>query len=219
MATPLKVLVFGATGMAGNAVTRACLDLPMVDEVRVIVRRPLDYQHEKLRVTLHDDFLDFSKVQDVFRGVDGCFFCLGISSTQVSGEAEYKRISHDFPVAAARMLRAQSPDAAFHYISGQGTNVKSRLMWSRVKGAAERELMLGGGVCWRPAIIEAEPSASTPAAYKIMRPLLKLAKGSRKFYVTGEDLGHAMVEATIEKMRSCIVENPDIRELASRLPV
>jgi uncharacterized protein YbjT (DUF2867 family) len=36
----MKILIFGATGLAGGSVLKACLAAPVIDEVRVITRRP-----------------------------------------------------------------------------------------------------------------------------------------------------------------------------------
>src|SRR3954465_5701352 len=156
-AEPMKILLFGATGSAGGSVLRACLASPAVAEVRAVVRRPLSLDDPKLRVFVHGDYLDYSQVADAFAGVDACLFCLGISATQVSGEAEYRRITHDFALAAAREIKTQTPDAAFHFISGQGTRLDSRMMWARVKAETERDLLdLMEAVCWRPAFIDGE---------------------------------------------------------------
>src|SRR5262245_6592747 len=94
-ALAMKVLLFGATGSAGGSVLRACLASPVVAEVRAIVRRPLPQGDAKLRVHVHRDFLDYAGAEAAFAGVDACLFCLGISVTQVSGEEEYRRITHD----------------------------------------------------------------------------------------------------------------------------
>jgi len=213
----MKILIFGATGSAGGSVLRACLSSPAVEEVRAVVRRPLSLTDSKLRVFVHSDYLDYSKIADAFAGVDACLFCLGISATQVSGEAEYREITHDFALAAARALRARSPEAAFHFISGQGTNVSSRFLWARVKGETERDLIAEvGAVCWRPAAIDGVPSRSEPRMFKILRPLYRLLSPFRNLYVKGEDLGRAMLLAASENMRGRILENRDIRDLADR---
>src|SRR5262249_35017665 len=136
----MKVLIFGATGTAGGGVLQACLSAAGVEEVRAITRRPLPIAHDKLRVLVHSDYLDYSSVAEAFTNVDACLFCLGISVTQTSGEAEYRQITHDFAVAAAEMLKQHSPAAVFHFISGRSTRPDSRIMWARVKAETERDL-------------------------------------------------------------------------------
>lgn len=214
---PMKILLFGATGSAGGSVLRACLADPDVEEVRAIVRRPLSLEHEKLRVFVHGSFENYAAVKAAFAGVDACLYCLGISATQVSGQEEYRRITYGFAVAAAGMLREQSRGAAFHFISGQGTSLTSRFMWARVKAETERELMhLVDAVCWRPAAIDGAPSDNAPRVYKVLQPLFRLLKPFRSLYISGEDLGRAMLRATAEGMRGRIIENAEIRAIAER---
>jgi uncharacterized protein YbjT (DUF2867 family) len=213
----MNILLFGASGTAGGAVLSACLGSPAVESVRAVTRRPLSLAHPKLREIVHQDFGDYRDAAAAFVGVDACLFCLGISATQVSGEAEYRRITHDFALAAATELHATSPGAVFHFISGQGTRIDSRLMWARVKGETERELMARfGAVCWRPAAIDAEPSTSSPRLYRYLRPLFPLLRPFRSLYVRGEDLGRAMLRATAEGIRGRVIENAKIRDLAER---
>jgi len=212
----MNILLFGASGTAGGAVLRACLDAPVVGEVRAIVRRPLGRANRKLREYVHADYLNYEAVTEAFRAADACLFCLGVSVTQVSKE-EFVKISHDYAIAAAQKLKAESPGAAFHYISGAGTRAESGTFWSKVKAQTENELMeLVGANCWRPAFIDAEPSASLPKMYALLRPALRLMKPFRSLYVKGEDLGRAMLEATKENFRGRVIENAEIRKLAAR---
>ena len=139
----MKIVVLGATGSAGGSVLRVCLAASHVTEVRAIVRRPLDLSHPKLREFTHGNFEDFTAAAEAFAGLDACFYCLGKSVRQVSGEAEYRTITHDYALAAARALRQQSPAAAFHFISGAGTALDSRFMWARVKAETERARAAG----------------------------------------------------------------------------
>jgi NAD dependent epimerase/dehydratase family len=212
----MKILLFGATGSAGGAVLEACLAASNVEEVRVIARRPLMKTSGKLRTFVHKDFLDYATVEEAFRGIDACLFCLGISVTQVSKE-EYRTITYSYTLAAANMLKRCSPDAAFHYTSGRGTDAGSRMFWSQVKAQVEKDLIrLVAADCWRPAFIDAKPSASLPWIYAWFFSLGKLLKPFPSLYVNGRDLGRAMIQATVEKMRGRVVENAEIREIAGR---
>jgi uncharacterized protein YbjT (DUF2867 family) len=212
----MKVLLFGATGSAGHSVLEACLAASVVEEVRAVVRRPLSDRHPKLRTVVHGNFLDYTAIEEEFRGIDACLFCLGISVTQVSKD-EYRKITHDFTMAAAATLKAQSPGAAFHYISGQGTNANSRMFWSQVKAQTERELIEQiGADAWRAAFIDAKPSARMPKAYAVFFPLGRLLKPFPSLYIHGHELGRAMLQATVENIRGHVFENAEIREIAGR---
>ena len=212
----MNILIFGASGTAGGAVLQACLNTPLVKEVRAIVRKPLGLTDTKLWEIRQTDYLDFRPVAEAFRELDACLFCLGISVTQVS-QKEYLKITHDFAIAAAKMVILESPQAAFHYISGTGTRADSRTFWSKVKGETENELMeMAGAICWRPAYIDAKPSASLPKVFAVLSPLLRLLKPFPSLYVAGEDLGRAMLQATRENSRMRVVENSEIRQFARR---
>ena len=212
----MKILHFGATGSAGAAVLEACLNASIVEEVRAVTRRPLINTSPKLRAFLHKDFLSYATIEEAFRSIDACLFCLGISSTQVAAE-EYRTISYSYPLAAANFLHSKSPGAAFHYISGQGTRADSRMAWARVKAQAEHDLIaLTQADCWRPALIDAKPSASLPKLYAWFYRLGKVLKPFPNLYIHGHDLGRAMLQATVENLRGRTIENTEIRQIAAR---
>jgi uncharacterized protein YbjT (DUF2867 family) len=212
----VRVLILGASGSAGGCVLRMAVAAPDVESVRVLTRRPLGITHPTLTEIVHDDYGEYSRVASAFAGVDACFYCLGKSVSQVSGEAEYRRITYAFALAAARMLRAQSPDAVFHFLSGAGADVESRSMWARVKGETDRDLLAQfQAVSWHPAAIDGMPSASEPLKYKLLRPLIRVLFGwSRRYYVTGDEIGRAMLAATRQGIRGRLVSNAEIRDLA-----
>ena len=91
-------------------------------------------------------------------------------------------------------------------------------MWARVKAETERDLLAQfDAVCYRPASIEGMPSASEPPLYKAFGPVARvLLKPCRMLYVSGEDIGLAMLQATADGVRSCLIENAGIRDLADR---
>jgi len=211
----MKILLFGATGAVGNSALEACAAASLVDEVRAITRRPLMNTSPKLRTYVHKDFLNYATVEEAFRGLDACLFCMGISITKVSKE-EYRTITYSYTLAAANMLKRHSPGAAFHYISGKGTTPDSRMFWSRVKAQTEHDLIeLVDADCWRPAFIDTAPSPSLPKILAATYPLWRLLKPFPGLYVHGHDLARAMLEATRQNLRRRIFENPEIRQLAA----
>ena len=213
----MVILIFGATGSAGGGVLQACLASPSVTEIRAIARRPLAVADPRLRVIQHQAFDDYSAIADAFVGVDACLYCLGKSSTQVSSEAEYRRLTYDYALAAARAVWQGSPTAVFQFISGASTRIDSRYMWARVKAETERDLLAIGhpANCWRPAAIDGPPSASEPVLFTLARPVIRVVFGPfRSLYVKAEDIGIAMLAATTAGMRGRILENAEIRDLA-----
>jgi hypothetical protein len=55
-----------------------------------------------------------------------------------------------------------------------------------------------------------------PKFYAIFVPLGRLAKPFSSWYVHGNDLARAMLQATVEKLRHRVIENPEIRQMATR---
>jgi uncharacterized protein YbjT (DUF2867 family) len=137
----MKVVVFGASGMVGHGVLRACLLDDGVTEVVTVGRSPLGIEHPKLHEVAHSDFTDLAPVAAELAGADACFYCLGVSASGHSAEV-YRRVSYDFPLAAARLLSADNPELTFTYVSGAGTDSteQGRVAWARVKGATENAL-------------------------------------------------------------------------------
>src|SRR3954467_14148069 len=99
----MKVILFGATGMIGQGVLRECLLDPGVERVLAVGRRGLGRGDPKLNEIVLPDLSDFSGVERDLAGYDACFFCLGITSAGLS-EAEYRRVTYDIAVSAARTL-------------------------------------------------------------------------------------------------------------------
>lgn len=152
-----KVIITGATGMVGKGVLLECLDHESIDEVLVIGRNTVDVDHKKLKQLVHKDFSDFTTVKDKLEGYNGCFYCLGISAAGLS-EDQYKKITYDYTMALAKTLFDNNPDMTFNYVSGQGTDSseKGRVMWARVKGKTENDILKLGfkqAFAFRPGMI------------------------------------------------------------------
>ncbi len=212
-------MVFGATGMVGQGVLRECLLDPGVTSVLSVGRTPTGKRHEKLRELQHSDFTDFSAIATEFADADACLFCLGISSVGMS-EADYRRTTYDFTLAAGRAFAEQAPGATFVYVSGAGTDSteRGRSMWARVKGQTENALLALPITAYlvRPGIIAPvhgvrSKTRAYRVAYTVLGPLiLLLRKAFPRYVTTTEDLGRAMVRIARDGAPKRVLEMPDL---------
>lgn len=219
----MKVLLFGATGMIGQGVLRECLLDPEISEVRSMVRRRSGMIHPKLVELVHEDFFDYTAIEDQLRGLDACFFCLGVSSAGMS-ETAYRHVTHDLTLAAAATLCRLNPAMTFGYISGAGADSSEmgRIMWARVKGQIEnalRRLPFKAVYLFRPGAIRPLHGirSRTPlyrALYVVLGPFLPLLKAlSPDSLTTTEQLGRAMIRAGLHGAPQAVLEMRDINRL------
>jgi uncharacterized protein YbjT (DUF2867 family) len=218
--TPMKVMAFGATGMIGQGVLRECLLDPGVERVLAVGRSATGQKHEKLREIVHANLTNYARIASEFAGYDACFFCLGISSAGMS-EADYRRVTYDIAIAAARILVDTNPGMTFVFVSGAGSDRtgKSRTMWARVKGEAETAILalpFAGKYVFRPAFVRPEHgirsrTASYRALYAIARPLVPLMSACfpRYFTTTGR-VARAMLNVARHGFSKAVLENDDI---------
>jgi len=219
-----KVIVTGATGMVGKGVLYECLDHHEINEVLVIGRNPVELEHPKLKQLIHKDFTEFSSVKDQLQNYDACFFCLGISASGLK-EEQYKEITYDFTLSLAKTLLELNPKLTFNYVSGQGTDTSEngRMMWARVKGKTENDLLNLGfkqAFMFRPGmIIPLRGIKSRTKSYQFMYDyfmwLVKLVKViSPNSVVNTTQIGLAMINSIIFGYEKKILHPKDIIELA-----
>ena len=128
--------------MVGQGVLRECLLAGDVDSVLAIGRTTTGQQHAKLQEIVRSDLFDLSTIENRLAGFDACFFCLGVSAAGMS-EQDYRRIAYELTMSVARTLVKLNPTMTFIYVSGAGTDSseRSRMMWARVKGKTENDLL------------------------------------------------------------------------------
>ena len=221
----MKVVIFGATGMVGKGVLFECLEEARVESVLVLVRRPGDVRHPKLREIVHNDFFDFSAVQPQFASLDACFFCLGVSSVGMS-EREYERLTYDLTLAAATSIAAvTSGRLTFCYVSGEGTDSteRGRSAWARTKGKTENALLrlpFQAAYMFRPGYIQPLKGIRSKTRlyqmlYTVLGPFYPLLRMLAPRHVTTtENLGLAMIEVAANGYSKHILLTEDINRLS-----
>ena len=219
----MNVILFGATGMVGQAVLRECLLDPRVDRVLSIGRSATGQHHAKLREIVHSNLLDLSTIESELSGFDACFFCLGVSSAGMS-EENYRRITYDLTLTVAKTLATLNPQMTFVYVSGAGTDSteSGRTMWARVKGQTENALSrlpFKAAYMFRPAIIQPlhgikSKTVSYRVLYTLMAPILPLLEWLfPKYFTTTEQVGRAMIAVATRGAPTSILESKDINRL------
>jgi len=218
----MKVILFGATGMVGQGVLRECLLDPDVEQILSIVRTATGRREPKLRELVRNDFFDFSRVENDLAGYDACFFCLGVSSAGMN-EADYRRVTYDIALSAARTLARLNPNMTFMYVSGMGTDSseKSGSMWARVKGKTENDLLglpFKAAYMFRPAAIVPLHGIKSKTKlyqffYTVLGPVLPVMyKAFPQYVTTSEQLGRAMLTVAKRGAPKSVLENPDINK-------
>lgn len=210
--------------MVGKGILLECLDHPEINEVLVIGRNPIGIEHPKLKELIHKDFANFTEVSDKLKGYDACFFSLGISAAGLT-EEQYRQITYGFTMALAKTLFEQNPQMTFNYVSGMGTDEteKGRMMWARVKGKTENDLLKMGfkqAYMFRPgAIIPLRGIKSRTKAYQFMYDyFMWLVKGikavSPNSVVTTTQIGQAMINSMLKGYDKKIIRPADMIALS-----
>lgn len=216
----IKTIITGATGMVGEGVLHECLQHPDVVAVLVINRKPSGVTHPKLKEIVHPDFFNLSAIEELLKGYNACFFCLGVSSVGMNAE-QYFQSTYSLTMQVAETLSKLNPDMSFCYVSGAGTDSseKGRSRWARVKGKTENDLMrlpFRQVIAFRPGFIKPIPGLTrTHSFYKYITWLFPLG---RALYPAGfctlQELALAMIHVVKQGDDRKVIEGKEIIRLA-----
>jgi uncharacterized protein YbjT (DUF2867 family) len=219
-----RLVIVGATGMVGGYALRYALDKPAVGITTAIGRKPTSITHPKLKEVLHQNFADCSSLAGALSGQDAAVFCLGAYTGAVP-DTELRRITVDYAVEFARVLRNSSPNATFVFLSRSGADStgRSRMAFARYKGEAEKALSNAGFplvYIFRPAYVYPVKARKEPNFnYRLLRviyPLFRVLFPNQ--VIPADDLARTMVDAAVRETRetgSLVFENRDIRALVA----
>jgi uncharacterized protein YbjT (DUF2867 family) len=214
-----KLVIVGATGMVGSYALRYAFDHIAIERMTAIGQEARHLASEADRSSA----LGFRGLLCVLMGQDAAIFCLG-AYTGVVTDAELRRVTVDYTVEFARVLRASSPDAAFSFLSGNGADPtgRTRMAFARYKGEAEKALLATGFprvYIFRPAYIyPVEPRKEPNFSYRLLRwvyPVFRVAFPN--LVIRSDRLARAMVDVAVERTserQNLVFENRDIKAIA-----
>lgn len=216
-----SALVLGATGLVGGH----CLDLLLADaaweRVTTLGRRPVAREHPKLEQRTAD-FDRLAEHAEAF-AADDVFCCLGTTIRAAGSREAFRRVDHDFAVAAAR-LASERGARHFLLVTALGADPASRVFYNRVKGETERDvsgLPFFAVSILRPSLILGERADRRPAEALAQRvaPLLSpLLAGPLRRYraVEARVIARAMTRLAKETAPGVrIVENDELARLGA----
>lgn len=220
----MRILLFGATGMIGQAALRACLLADDVSEVVALGRSASGQSHPRLHELVHDDSWDYTAIAARLTGFDACFFCIGRTAAGMS-EADYRHFTYDMTLAAAQALATRNPGMTFVYVSGAGADSTEQgsTMWARVRGSTENALQrlpFKAAYAIRPGVIQPlhgiqSKTGSYRWFYRLSAPLLPLLRRLMPNTVLSTDIiGEALLTLARRGWPSPVLEARDIAAAA-----
>jgi uncharacterized protein YbjT (DUF2867 family) len=136
-------------------------------------------------------------------------------------EADYRRVTYDLTMAAARTLASLNSGMTFIYVSGAGTDSSGggRSMWARVKGETENALLglpFKAAYMFRPGLIQPLHGIRSKTRiyrllYAVLGPFIPLLMAMfPKYVTTTEQLGRAMIRVARQGFPKPVLESQDI---------
>ena len=208
--------------MVGEGVLHECLSHPDVESVLVINRKPCGVTHHKLKEIIHTNFFDISPLESQLSGDNACYFCLGVSAIGMK-ESDYQKLTYTLTMHVAQTLSKLNAGMVFCYVSGSGTDSteNGRMMWARVKGKTENDLMklpFRSVYAFRPAfMLPTKGLKNVLPYYKYVAWLYPMArKLFPDYFGTLGEVGIAMINVVKNGYDKLVLELRDIRALAGK---
>jgi uncharacterized protein YbjT (DUF2867 family) len=176
-----SVAILGATGLVGTECVRQFGASREFARVVILARRAPSERTAQSHVETH--IIDFDRIDQAaehFR-VSHIVCALGTTIRKAGSQEQFRRVDHDYPLAAARLGLRQGA-RHFLLVTALGANARSRIFYSRVKGEVE--------------------DAIRALAYRsltIVRPSLLL--GERGEFRLGESIGKLFAGITPRRYR------------------
>lgn len=159
-ATPLRLLLVGATGAVGQAALSLALADPRIAEVVALTRRPLAPQAKLANVVA--DFTALPADADCWK-VDAVICALGTTMKAAGTQARFAAVDRDLPLLVAQ--RARAAGATRYALNSSLGASPSGNFYLRTKAEAEegvRSLGFHAYTIVRPSLIDAERSELRP---------------------------------------------------------
>lgn len=207
-----QVTLFGGTGLIGGFLLDLLLADQTISKIRVVTRKPLVKQHDKMEVFE----IDFSKPEEIERSIGGSkvvFSCIGTTQAQVRGDKKaYRKIDYDITHNIALGCKTKQVDH-FLFVSSAGANSGSSNFYMGLKGEiddAVLNLKLNATTIFRPSLLLGKRTKFRPGERlaQIIMPLFSFLMPTKLKAIRGERVAKAMLDQSkLKNIGNRIIEN------------
>lgn len=195
----MKVLLLGASGLVGSHCLELLLQNSEVDQLTVLVRKPLAQQSPRL-LQIVTDFADLGSLAAHFH-TDVVLCCLGTTIAKAGSKAAFEAVDVALPLKAAALAKAAGA-SRFGVVSAMGANSHSLFFYNRCKGMLEEGLqMLGFAqlLVVRPSLLLGNRSEKRPLEAWFQRITLPVLALLPAFWrpVGAHQVAQALVQNTL----------------------
>ena len=166
-------LVAGASGLVGSNLLNLLINDPAFERVKVITRKPLGIQSEKISELI----INFDELNQHAQklSADVVFCCLGTTIRTAGSQENFRKVDFTYCVELAKVAKSQGAKQ-FILVSSIGADASSSNFYLKTKGETEEAI-----------------SALHIDRFAIMRPSMLL--GDRKEFRAGELAGKFIMQA------------------------
>lgn len=130
-----KAIIIGASGLIGKALTTELLNDIRYSEIILLVRKPLELSHQKLKQVV----FNFEAPDSSVLNADELFCCLGTTIKTAGSKEAFYKVDYHYVVNTAKAARANGVKK-MEVISSMGADKNSSIFYSKVKGEMEDAL-------------------------------------------------------------------------------
>lgn len=144
-------LIIGGTGLTGKKLTRLLLADKRYQQVKLLVRKPMDIIYERLeQIPYNFDLPDVSKIV-----ADELFCCLGTTIKNAGSKKAFYLVDYQYVLQTAQAA-FKNGCRKFALVSSMGANTKSLFFYNKTKGEIEEAVKkIGFESCFifRPSLL------------------------------------------------------------------
>jgi uncharacterized protein YbjT (DUF2867 family) len=146
----VKAIIFGATGATGQELAHVLCEDERYTDIYCPTRRPLNWQHQKLRVLDFNEGLDSLNID-----CDVAYVCIGTTVKQAGSVEAFRKVDFDLVFDICKWAKKINV-SELHLQSSIGADASSKMNYLKVKGELEevvKKLDIKQLFIYRPALL------------------------------------------------------------------